>query len=67
VGALVFVRQINIHVDVGYGVLIAVFFVKNPDRVTKIFDPDLVNWNSAVIPFVLRVLDRTANILGGFE
>ena len=42
VRALVIVRKVHVHIDRGYGVLVAVRFVKHRDRVCDVFHAHLV-------------------------
>ena len=54
-GALVFMGQIHIHIDVGNGILGSFLPVEYRNRVLKILYPDLVDGNVTVVFFVLNV------------
>ena len=55
VSAFVLMGQIDIHIDGGNGVLRSVAPIANRDRISQIFDTDLINRKVAIISLILNV------------
>jgi hypothetical protein len=55
VGALEFLGEIDIHVDIGHRLLTTVRLIQNGDGIADIFDTHLVDTDVAVISSVLDV------------
>jgi hypothetical protein len=56
VRSFVLVRQVEVHVDSGHGLLLALILVAHGDRVANALHPDLVNIYVPVVLVVLYVL-----------
>jgi hypothetical protein len=48
-------RQVHVHIDAGHGLLGAVFLVPDGDGIADVFDPDLIDFDIAVVFLALDV------------
>jgi hypothetical protein len=62
VGTLVVVGQIHKHVDDGNGMLRSLPSITNGDGIAKIFNPNLIDGNIAVIRLALYVFHDLLNL-----
>jgi len=57
VGALEVVRQVDVHVEAGHGVLLAAAFAPDPHRMQNVLDANLVDGDAAAVGAGLDVFD----------